>query len=63
MYEPGITVAILDEVFGELRKKIVPWSNKSQNQPINLKQNSYLNHFTKEKQREFSLEILRTNGI
>ena len=58
-YEPGMTVEILDEVFGKLRKEIVPLVKKiagSGNKP----ETAFLfKHFPKDKQREFSLQILK----
>ncbi|MCE4047264.1 MULTISPECIES: carboxypeptidase M32 [Bacillaceae] len=62
MYEPGITVHILDEVFAELREKIVPLVQKiakSQHKP----ETSFLfAHFPKDKQHGFSLELLKQIG-
>lgn len=62
MYEPGVTVETLDKVFGRLREKIVPLVqqiSESQNKP----DTSFLfKHFTKDKQREFSLKILDQMG-
>jgi carboxypeptidase Taq len=62
MYEPGMTVAKLDEVFGALRKKLVPLVasiQASQNQP----ETAFLRQtFTKEQQRQFSLFILNQMG-
>jgi carboxypeptidase Taq len=62
MYEPGMTVAKLDMVFGALRKKLVPLVasiQASQNQPGTafLRQT-----FTKDQQRQFSLFILNQMG-
>ncbi|CAH0345472.1 carboxypeptidase M32 [Bacillus sp. CECT 9360] len=62
MYEPGVTVDVLDQVFGELRERIVPLVKKiseSENKP----ETSFLfKRFPKEKQKEFSLEILKQLG-
>ncbi|MDB5054766.1 MAG: YpwA [Bacilli bacterium] len=62
MYEPGMTVAILDEVFAALRKKLVPLVAQiqaSNDQP----DTSFLHQmFAKDKQRSFSLLILRQMG-
>ncbi|WP_433742769.1 carboxypeptidase M32 [Falsibacillus pallidus] len=62
LYEPGITVEVLDEVFSELRSEIVPLVQKiseSEHKP----KTSYLSeHFPKEKQKEFSLKILEKMG-
>lgn len=63
MYEPGMTVEKLDKVFGLLREKIVPLLaavRKSPKQP----DRSFLNQaFAKDKQREFSLYILKEIGF
>lgn len=62
MYEPGVTVEVVDQVFDQLRNKIVPLVKavtESQNKP----ETSFLfNEFPKEKQRALSLEILRKMG-
>ncbi|WP_141434031.1 carboxypeptidase M32 [Bacillus sp. 03113] len=62
MYEPGVTVEVLDQVFYELREQIVPLVkniNASENKP----QTEFLfEYFPKEKQRDFSLEILQQIG-
>ncbi|URM34344.1 carboxypeptidase M32 [Cytobacillus firmus] len=62
MYEPGVTVETLDQVFGQLRKKIVPLVqqiSESQNKP----DTSFLfEHFAKDKQRDFSLKVLDQMG-
>ncbi|WP_019413937.1 carboxypeptidase M32 [Paenisporosarcina sp. TG20] len=61
-YEPGITTEILDDVFGKLRNKIVPLAKKiaeSANQP----ETAFLfKEFPKEKQKGFSLDILKQLG-
>jgi carboxypeptidase Taq len=62
MYEPGVTVDVLDKVFGELRDKIVPLVHKiseSENKPHT---DFLFEHFSKEKQKEFSLKILEQMG-
>ncbi|USK37668.1 carboxypeptidase M32 [Cytobacillus firmus] len=62
MYEPGVTVETLDQVFGQLREKIVPLVqqiSESQNKP----ETSFLfEHFAKDKQRDFSLKVLDQMG-
>mgnify|MGYP005829623091 CR=1 FL=1 len=62
MYEPGVTVEVLDRVFGELREKIVPLVQ--QISESNSKPNTafIFEHFPKEKQKEFSLKILEQIG-
>ncbi|GIN60803.1 carboxypeptidase M32 [Robertmurraya siralis] len=62
MYEPGITVEILDRVFGDLREKIIPLV-KAISESDNKPETSFLfEHFPKEKQRDFSLNILEQMG-
>ncbi|WP_026694870.1 carboxypeptidase M32 [Peribacillus kribbensis] len=62
MYEPGVTVEVLDEVFGKLRESIVPLVKQiaeSENKP----ETDFLYHrFSKEDQKSFSLEILKELG-
>ncbi|KON87291.1 peptidase M32 [Sporosarcina globispora] len=62
MYEPGVTVETLDQVFHQLREKIVPLVqqiSESQNKPGT----SFLfKHFEKDKQRDFSLKVLEQMG-
>ncbi|WP_442893549.1 carboxypeptidase M32 [Bacillus sp. 2205SS5-2] len=61
MFEPGVTVSVLDEVFGQLRNEIVPLVHqiKEASQP----QTDFLfKSFPKQKQKEFSLEILKQMG-
>ncbi|TCZ81074.1 carboxypeptidase M32 [Paenibacillus albiflavus] len=63
MYEPGMTVAKLDEVFGALREKVVPLLaavSQSPNQP----ERGFLDQpFGKEQQRAFSMFILNELGF
>jgi carboxypeptidase Taq len=62
MYEPGITVEVLDKVFGELRNQIVPLVKKiseSTNKPVT---EFLFETFNKDKQKEFSLEVLKQMG-
>ncbi|MFC3884116.1 carboxypeptidase M32 [Bacillus songklensis] len=62
MYEPGVTVEVIDRVFGQLRDRIVPLVQQiaaSTNKPAT----SFLyRHFPKEQQRKFSLAILKELG-
>jgi len=62
LYEPGVTVEMLDHVFAKLRERIVPLVQAvaaSRHQP----DTSCLFHsFPKEKQREFSLRLLSELG-
>ncbi|MFC7370578.1 carboxypeptidase M32 [Fictibacillus iocasae] len=61
MYEPGVTVDILDEVFAKLRERIVPLLQKiTESQKP---ETSFLfEHFPKDKQKEFSLHVLKDMG-
>jgi carboxypeptidase Taq len=62
MYEPGITVEILDQVFGALREKIVPLVRQIDHS-LNKPQTEFLyKFFSKENQRKFSLDILDQMG-
>lgn len=62
MYEPGITVDILDNVFGQLREKIIPLV-KAISESKNKPETSFLfENFPKDKQRDLSLEILKQMG-
>ncbi|PGY14064.1 carboxypeptidase M32 [Bacillus sp. AFS031507] len=62
MYEPGITMKVLDQVFGELRDKIVPLVKQISKSPHKPKTDFLYEKFPKEKQREFSLKILGKIG-
>lgn len=62
LYEPGMTTEVLDEIFGDLRSKIVPLVKKiseSKNQP---ETECLFHYFPKEKQKQFSLELLKQLG-
>jgi carboxypeptidase Taq len=61
MYEPGVTVELLDQTFSKLREGIIPLLQKvtEADQP----ETSFLfEHFPKEKQKEFSLHVLKSMG-
>ncbi|MEH7253768.1 carboxypeptidase M32 [Neobacillus niacini] len=62
LYEPGITVAVLDQVFGELRDKIVPLVKQIAESPNKPSTEFLFIEFEKEKQRAFSLDILGKIG-
>ncbi|USK53459.1 carboxypeptidase M32 [Cytobacillus solani] len=62
MYEPGVTVEVLDHVFGQLREKIVPLVHSISQSEQKLETGFLFEHFPKEKQRDFSLEILKQMG-
>jgi carboxypeptidase Taq len=58
-YEPGVTVDVLDRVFGELREKLVPLVKAVTESPAQPKTDFLFTHFSKEKQKDFSLDILK----
>ncbi|WP_191565346.1 carboxypeptidase M32 [Metabacillus idriensis] len=61
-YEPGVTVDVLDRVFGQLRERIVPLVKAITNSP-NQPQTSFLYEpISKEKQREISEFFLKELG-
>ncbi|MEH7272753.1 carboxypeptidase M32 [Neobacillus vireti] len=62
LYEPGITVEVLDNVFGDLRDKIVPLVKQIAESPNKPKTEFLFETFKKEKQRAFSLDILEKMG-
>jgi len=62
MYEPGMTVEILDQVFSEVRNGIVELLKKIEQSPNKPDISFLLKHFPKEKQKDFSIEILKQMG-
>lgn len=62
LYEPGMTVDVIDKVFGQLRDGIVPLVRdvaEAKNKP----ETSFLyKHFPKEQQRAFSIHMLKEIG-
>jgi carboxypeptidase Taq len=62
MYEPGVTVEVLDKVFGQLRERIVPLVKQIADSPNKPETSFLFQDFPKERQRAFSLEILRQMG-
>ncbi len=62
IYEPGITVKLLDETFAKLRKNIVPLVHKITESPSKPKTDFLFKQFPKEKQRAFSLHVLKHMG-
>ncbi|MBU8906071.1 carboxypeptidase M32 [Desertibacillus haloalkaliphilus] len=57
-YEPGVTVDILDDVFGKLRDQLIPLV-KGVTESKQPKTDFLFERFPKEQQRAFSLDILR----
>jgi carboxypeptidase Taq len=62
LYEPGMTVAKLDEVFGTLRERAVPLLQAIQASPNQPDRSFLAQSFAKEKQKQFSLFILKEIG-
>jgi carboxypeptidase Taq len=62
MYEPGVTVKVLDEVFPSLRDSLTPLIEKVQNSTNKPDTSSILVPFSKEQQEAFSVEILKEMG-
>ncbi|WP_227395314.1 carboxypeptidase M32 [Jeotgalibacillus aurantiacus] len=62
MYEPGITVEILDRVFTEVRDAIVPLVKGIQESDVKPETAFIYSHFPKEAQKEFSLYVLNELG-
>lgn len=61
-YEPGVTVKVIDRVFNELREHIVPLVQQVVNASDKPKTDFLYNHFPQEKQKAFSLDILKGMG-
>ncbi|WP_066369148.1 carboxypeptidase M32 [Neobacillus fumarioli] len=62
LYEPGVTVDVLDQVFAELKAKIIPLVKRISESPYKPNTDFLFQDFPKEKQREFSLAILKQMG-
>ncbi|WP_139902231.1 carboxypeptidase M32 [Clostridium thermarum] len=62
LYEPGITVEKLDEVFGKLRDGIVNILEKIKESKGEIKSDFFNKHFPKEQQEAFSVMILKKLG-
>ena len=58
MFEPGMTVEKLDQVFGQLKEHIVPLVKSISESDYKFDASALLFHFPKDKQKEFSLEVL-----
>ena len=61
-YEPGVTVAKLDEVFPKVRKALTGLLEKIKNAPVQPDPTILQGHFPKEQQEKFSEEILKRMG-
>lgn len=61
-YEPGMTTEILDEVFADLRSKIVPLVKQIAESPNKPNTDFLVKRFSKEQQERFSHELLKQLG-
>ncbi|MGM9929408.1 MAG: carboxypeptidase M32 [Bacillus sp. (in: firmicutes)] len=59
LYEPGMTVELLDEVFGKLRAEIVPLVQRIAGSEHKPAVDFLFDQFPEEKQKQFSLELLK----
>ncbi|MEJ9149493.1 carboxypeptidase M32 [Bacillus smithii] len=62
LYEPGVTVDVLDPVFKKVRTFLVDFVSKIQKSPHKPKTDCLFRYFPKENQRLFSLQILKKMG-
>ncbi|CEG27593.1 carboxypeptidase M32 [Bacillus sp. B-jedd] len=62
MYEPGVTVEVLDEVFAKLRNKIIPLVSKISTSANKPETGFLFRPFPKQAQKDFSLEVLKKIG-
>ncbi|MEP9406454.1 carboxypeptidase M32 [Peribacillus frigoritolerans] len=62
MYEPGMTVDVLDSVFSELRSRIVPLVRQIATSEHGPETGFLYKEFPKEKQHQLNLEILKQLG-
>ncbi|AOM83029.1 carboxypeptidase M32 [Salisediminibacterium beveridgei] len=58
-FEPGLTVEVIDEVFGKLKSELVPFVKAIVESGNDPKTDFLFRHFPKEKQEEFSKTILK----
>ncbi len=63
MYEPGMTVEVLDRVFAQLRERIVPLVKQVTESEFQPNTTFLYHHFPKEKQKQFSIEMLKELGF
>lgn len=62
IYEPGMTVEVLDEVFGELKEKLIPLVKQISASPHKPRTDFLFQSFPKDRQRELGQEILAQMG-
>ncbi|TFE03042.1 carboxypeptidase M32 [Jeotgalibacillus salarius] len=62
MFEPGVTVKDLDQVFGSVREAIVPLVKGIEKSTVKPDTGFVYKHFPKASQREFSVHVLKELG-
>ena len=62
MYEPGVTVKVIDRVFNQLREHIVPLVQQVVQASDQPKTDFLFEHFPEDKQQAFSMDILKKMG-
>jgi carboxypeptidase Taq len=62
MYEPGVTVKVIDRVFNQLREHIVPLVQQVVQANDQPKTDFLFEHFPEDKQQAFSMDILKKMG-
>jgi len=62
-YEPGMTVAQLDHIFGGLRDQLVPLAEAISNSPSQPRVDFLNQHFSIDEQKKFSVYILEQMGF
>lgn len=61
-YEPGLTTAILDPVFSQLKAAIIDLVKRIEASEVEVDVNQLLHHFPKADQEKFSLSVLEKMG-
>ncbi|TDQ42827.1 carboxypeptidase M32 [Aureibacillus halotolerans] len=61
-FEPGITVETVDRVFGQVREAIVPLLEKIKQSPNAPETDFLFRSFPQDKQKAFSLDVLKSMG-
>ncbi|MCT2537339.1 carboxypeptidase M32 [Aquibacillus koreensis] len=61
-YEPGMTTELLDQVFSEVRKELTTLVEKINQSNVTIDPSLMKQHFPKDKQEQFSQEILKRMG-
>ena len=62
LFEPGVTVKMIDGVFNQLREHIVPLVQQVVNANDQPRTDFLFNHFPQDKQQAFSMEVLKKMG-